>query len=129
MKKITRDELLATGEVAQLFRVDPKTVALWAAQGKLPSIRTPGNHRRFRRSDVEALLNGGTQVNGVSKEASFTPPAAYCEGCGWQAAAPPGDLNPPGYCNQAAEQHNRDTAHVAVVAVGHLTRYTQGANQ
>lgn len=45
-------ELMTPAEVAALFRVDPKTVARWADSGKIPSIRTLGGHRRFRRSDV-----------------------------------------------------------------------------
>ena len=50
------DRLLTPGEVAQLFRVDPKTVTRWASAGRLGSIRTPGGHRRFRESEVRALL-------------------------------------------------------------------------
>jgi excisionase family DNA binding protein len=51
--------LLTPGEVAALFRVDPKTVTRWAASGQLSSIRTPGGHRRFRESEVKALLTKG----------------------------------------------------------------------
>jgi excisionase family DNA binding protein len=50
------DLLLTPGQVAALFRVDPKTVTRWAAAGRLASIRTPGGHRRFRQSEVHALL-------------------------------------------------------------------------
>lgn len=39
--------LLTTGEVAHLFRVDPKTVGTWARIGRLKFIPTPGGHRRF----------------------------------------------------------------------------------
>ncbi len=52
------DRLLTPGEVAALFRVDPKTVTRWAAAGRIGSIRTPGGHRRFHESDVRALLAG-----------------------------------------------------------------------
>lgn len=48
--------LLTPGEVAALFRVDPKTVTRWAISGKLPSVKTPGGHRRYRQADVTALL-------------------------------------------------------------------------
>lgn len=48
--------LLTPGEVAALFRVDPKTVTRWAAAGRIGSIRTPGGHRRFRESEVNDLL-------------------------------------------------------------------------
>ena len=53
-----RERLLTPGEVANLFRVDPKTVTRWAAAGRIGSIRTPGGHRRFRESEVRALLSG-----------------------------------------------------------------------
>ncbi|NUS74205.1 MAG: BldC family transcriptional regulator [Corynebacteriales bacterium] len=53
---IAEETLLTPAEVASLFRVDPKTVTRWAAAGRLPSLRTPGGHRRFRSSDVYALL-------------------------------------------------------------------------
>ena len=54
---MTDDRLLAPGEVAELFHVNPKTVTRWAKQGRLPSIRTLGGHRRFRWSDIEPHLN------------------------------------------------------------------------
>jgi excisionase family DNA binding protein len=50
------ERLLSPGEVALLFRVDPKTVARWASAGRIGSIRTPGGHRRFRESEVRDLL-------------------------------------------------------------------------
>lgn len=53
-----RDRLLTPGEVATLFRVDPKTVTRWASAGRIGSIRTPGGHRRFREAEVRALLRG-----------------------------------------------------------------------
>lgn len=56
----TNDRLLTPAEVADKFRVDPKTVTRWAAAGKVGSIRTPGGHRRFRESEIRALLAGGT---------------------------------------------------------------------
>jgi excisionase family DNA binding protein len=48
--------LLSPAEVASLFRVDPKTVTRWAKSGKLTSIRTLGGHRRYKESEVKALL-------------------------------------------------------------------------
>ena len=54
----TEEELLTPSEVAKLFRVDPKTVTRWAKSGKLSSIRTLGGHRRYRASEVRALLEG-----------------------------------------------------------------------
>ncbi|HEX5596397.1 MAG TPA: BldC family transcriptional regulator [Micromonosporaceae bacterium] len=66
----TGDRLLTPGEVAALFRVDPKTVTRWAAAGRIGSIRTPGGHRRFRESEVRALLEGeGALEEGEEKPA------------------------------------------------------------
>lgn len=52
------EALLTPAEVAALFRVDPKTVTRWAKAGKLSAIRTLGGHRRYRASEVQALLVG-----------------------------------------------------------------------
>ncbi len=52
----TTERLLTPGEVALMFRVDPKTVTRWASAGRIGSIRTPGGHRRFRESEVRGLL-------------------------------------------------------------------------
>jgi excisionase family DNA binding protein len=51
-----QEVLLTPAEVASLFRVDPKTVTRWAKAGKLTAIRTLGGHRRYRQSEVQALL-------------------------------------------------------------------------
>jgi excisionase family DNA binding protein len=52
------EPLLTPAEVASMFRVDPKTVTRWAKAGKLSAIRTLGGHRRYRESEVRALLQG-----------------------------------------------------------------------
>lgn len=50
-------EYLTTGQVADLFGVDPSTVTRWDTSGKLlPALVLPSGHRRYRRSDIEALL-------------------------------------------------------------------------
>ena len=56
------DALLTPAEVAVLFRVNPKTVTRWARAGKLSSIRTLGGHRRFRASEVRALVEQSAQT-------------------------------------------------------------------
>ena len=62
-----QEVLLTPAEVASLFRVDPKTVTRWAKAGKLTSIRTLGGHRRYKDSEIKALLNsvsGNNKSNG-----------------------------------------------------------------
>jgi excisionase family DNA binding protein len=57
MQRATSQEVLLTpAEVAAMFRVDPKTVTRWAKAGKITAIRTLGGHRRYRQSEVQALL-------------------------------------------------------------------------
>lgn len=48
-----REEWVGLGEAAEILGVHPTTVRAWADKGDLPSRRTPGGHRRFRRSDLE----------------------------------------------------------------------------
>jgi excisionase family DNA binding protein len=55
-QKAPTEHLLTPADVAALVFVDPKTVSRWASKGKIPSMRTPGGHRRFLSSDVRALM-------------------------------------------------------------------------
>ncbi len=52
----TEDEWLSLSEAAELLGMHPATVRLWADRNELPSRRTNGGHRRFRRTDIEARL-------------------------------------------------------------------------
>jgi excisionase family DNA binding protein len=49
------ETLLTPAQVAKRFAVDPKTVTRWARAGLLPSIITPGGHRRYPKSVVDKL--------------------------------------------------------------------------
>ena len=65
------EPLLTPAEVATMFRVDPKTVTRWAKAGKLTSIRTLGGHRRYRETEVRALLAGIPQQRSECRPAVF----------------------------------------------------------
>jgi excisionase family DNA binding protein len=52
------ERMLTPQEVAEMFRVDPRTVTRWAKAGRITSIRTLGGHRRYREAEVRALLAG-----------------------------------------------------------------------
>jgi excisionase family DNA binding protein len=52
-----RGRLLRTREVALLFQVSERAVTDWARRGRLPSVRTPGGHRRYPAGDVRRLLD------------------------------------------------------------------------
>jgi excisionase family DNA binding protein len=49
-------EWVSLGEAAEIIGVHPATIRNWAHRGELPFQRTPGGHRRFRRSDLEQWL-------------------------------------------------------------------------
>lgn len=88
MKKVVigdSDQLLTPAEVAAALRINAKTVTRWADDGKISSIRTPGNHRRFRKPEVEQLLNGALSAGDPYQELV----AAYPQ---WEisAGSPPG---------------------------------------
>ncbi|MDQ3946532.1 MAG: BldC family transcriptional regulator [Actinomycetota bacterium] len=51
------DKLLTPGEVAELFKVNPKTVTRWARAGKITAIRTLGGHRRFSAEEIRSILD------------------------------------------------------------------------
>ena len=53
---MTNDELLTPREVAEMFRVNPKTVTRWARSGKISAVKTLGGHRRFRASEIQRFL-------------------------------------------------------------------------
>ncbi len=52
----SKEEWLSLREAAELLGMHPATVRLWADRNEIPSRRTSGGHRRFRRADVEARL-------------------------------------------------------------------------
>ncbi|OGO70562.1 MAG: hypothetical protein A2Z49_06910 [Chloroflexi bacterium RBG_19FT_COMBO_56_12] len=60
-----REDWLSLGEAADSLGVHPSTVRSWADQGLLPAHRTPGGHRRFRKQDVDLLLNKKREDSGI----------------------------------------------------------------
>ena len=56
-----REGLYTPSEVARLFRVDPKTVSRWQEKGLIGCVRTPGGTRRYRKSEIDALLKVGRE--------------------------------------------------------------------
>jgi excisionase family DNA binding protein len=56
--------LLRTREVALLFQVSERAVTDWARKGRIPSVRTPGGHRRYPAEQVRTLLVEAQQPDG-----------------------------------------------------------------
>lgn len=53
---VAGDSWLSLGGAAAALGVHPITLRRWADSGRIPSSRTVGDHRRFRRTDIEAFL-------------------------------------------------------------------------
>ena len=47
---------LSLQKASQMLGVHPSTLRQWADAGKVPTVRTPGGHRRFAEADVRTLL-------------------------------------------------------------------------
>jgi excisionase family DNA binding protein len=60
--------LLRTSDVATLFQVSERTVSEWAKRGQIPSVRTPGGHRRYPADGIRALLQEGRHGAGVTDD-------------------------------------------------------------
>jgi excisionase family DNA binding protein len=61
---------MTLGQAAKYLGVAQSTIRKWSDQGRLPAFYTPGGHRRYRRSDLEAYLErsgpGGRRREGPS---------------------------------------------------------------
>jgi excisionase family DNA binding protein len=47
--------LLKPSQLARFWELNPRTLHLWIREGRLPAIRSPGNHFRLRVADVRAF--------------------------------------------------------------------------
>jgi diguanylate cyclase (GGDEF)-like protein/excisionase family DNA binding protein len=54
--KADGDAWLRLSEAAAVLGVSLNTLRRWSDSGRLPCYRSPGGHRRYRRTDIEALL-------------------------------------------------------------------------
>jgi excisionase family DNA binding protein len=66
-------QLLRTADVATLFQVSERTVSEWAKRGQIPSVRTPGGHRRYPADGIRMLLQPGREGGGFSAPSTRTP--------------------------------------------------------
>lgn len=53
---LDNSEWINLGDAADFVGVHPTTMRAWADKGEIPSQRTPGGHRRFRRDDLETWV-------------------------------------------------------------------------
>jgi excisionase family DNA binding protein len=62
------DEWCSLSQAAKQLGVHPSTVRAWADHGYIPSQRTQGGHRRFRRADIELRMH--TRYENATPEAT-----------------------------------------------------------
>jgi excisionase family DNA binding protein len=55
-RRAQESDWLTLGQAAAYLGVAQSTIRKWTDQGTLPAIKTPGGHRRYRRSDLELFL-------------------------------------------------------------------------
>jgi excisionase family DNA binding protein len=65
---VLEGQMLRTSDVAALFEVSERTVSEWAKNGRIPSVRTPGGHRRYPAEGIRALLEATRRSASGSRE-------------------------------------------------------------
>ncbi len=68
--------MLRTADVALLCEVAERTVSEWAKKGQIPSVRTPGGHRRYPAEGIRWLLDEsrkGRSPSSGKAESTITP--------------------------------------------------------
>lgn len=59
-KKISSlDEILTTKDTAEYLRSTPKQIRKWVYQGKIRAYKLCGKSLRFKKSELDLLLEGG----------------------------------------------------------------------
>lgn len=65
----SHDDFVQAGTVARMLHVSPKTIARWANEGQLPSVRTLGGHRRFHKPTIQRIIDNLAQKEQEAKGA------------------------------------------------------------
>lgn len=63
MNDTVKDDWLNLGEAAALLGVHPSTLRAWSDRGDIPAHRTSGQHRRFRRADIESWVDSRREAH------------------------------------------------------------------
>lgn len=65
------DKLITIQQAAASLGVSTKTLRVWDSNGKLPSVKTKGGHRRYRLSDIHSYID--PKADTLSKEVVNNP--------------------------------------------------------
>ncbi|MCL5780588.1 MAG: IS607 family transposase [Firmicutes bacterium] len=65
------EKLLTSHQAAKLLNVWPHTLRRWEKEGKLKPLHTPGGHRRYKESQIMALIGEEITENGSKRCAVY----------------------------------------------------------
>jgi excisionase family DNA binding protein len=57
------NDWLTLGQAARYLGVAQSTIRKWSDHGRVPVFKTPGRHRRYRRGDLDAFLEGSAPAS------------------------------------------------------------------
>jgi excisionase family DNA binding protein len=57
------NDWLTLGQAARYLGVAQSTIRKWSDSGRVPVFKTPGRHRRYRRGDLDAFLEGSAPAS------------------------------------------------------------------
>jgi excisionase family DNA binding protein len=60
------EEWVSLGGAAEILGVHPSTVRAWSNKGALPTHRTHGGHRRFKRREIELWMKNSRQQHSLA---------------------------------------------------------------
>jgi excisionase family DNA binding protein len=58
---MVENDLIPPRTAAILLGVHVNTLRAWTQKGIIQELRTPTNHRRFRRTDIQTIIDGMAQ--------------------------------------------------------------------
>lgn len=62
MQEHPKTEWMSGVEVAAAFQVNQSTISRWADRGLIPSHLLPSGTRRYRRDEIEPMINGNDRA-------------------------------------------------------------------
>src|ERR1700675_632877 len=62
------DEWLSLSDAAKVLGVHPSTVRLWSDKGVLPTHKTQGGHRRYKRSEISLWAESSRRSSEIQSD-------------------------------------------------------------
>ena len=62
-----KDEFITTKKAKEILQVTTKTLRIWDKEGKIRTVRTPSNIRRYNLKDVQNIVSYGSPSEAKEK--------------------------------------------------------------